>query len=486
MFRNPEASLPFTTLGLPSALVKGVRAAGFVEPTPLQRKAIPIILKGNDLIGAAQSGTGKTASYLLPTLTRLMEGPRRLRALVLAPTRELCVLVEAAARAFGRFTHVRATAVFGGVPLAGQERFVREEGTELLIATPARLLELHGRQAINFEDVEILVLEEADRMVDMGMATDLRRILKALPETRQTLLFSATMPPELNRLAKEALVEPLRVDLAPPTKPAAGITQAIYPVPRALKSDLLHEIFTRGEVRSVIVFTSTRASADQLSRQLEKRGHRVASLHGSANQMQRERAVNDLKRGRVQILVATDVASRGIDTGGISHVVNYDVPHRPEDYLHRLGRTGQGDAAGDAFTLMSPEEQTAVAAIERFLGRTVPRVMLPDFDYRMRSIEIKQVVSSQKLLAPVKTAPKPLLKPVPKPLLKPVPRPLPKPAVKSVAKPVAKTAARPLAKTAAKPAARSSSHPSGNHSKPARAKPAMRPKKPAEGAKKKR
>ena len=354
--------MPFTTLGLPSALVKGVRAAGFGEPTPLQRKAIPIILKGNDLIGAAQSGTGKTASYLLPTLTRLMEGPRRLRALVLAPTRELCVLVEAAARAFGRFTHVRATAVFGGVPLAGQERFVREEGTELLIATPARLLELHGRQAINFEDVEILVLEEADRMVDMGMATDLRRILKALPETRQTLLFSATMPPELNRLAKEALVEPLRVDLAPPTKPAAGITQAIYPVPRALKSDLLHEIFTRGEVRSVIVFTSTRASADQLSRQLEKRGHRVASLHGSANQMQRERAVNDLKRGRVQILVATDVASRGIDTGGISHVVNYDVPHRPEDYLHRLGRTGQGDAAGDAFTLMSPEEQTAVAA----------------------------------------------------------------------------------------------------------------------------
>jgi len=444
--------LPFATLGLPSALVKGVRAAGFMEPTPLQRKAIPIILKGNDLIGAAQSGTGKTASYLLPTLTRLMEGPRRLRALVLAPTRELCVLVEAAARAFGRFTHVRATAVFGGAPLAAQERFVREEGTDLLIATPARLLELHGRQALNFEDVEILVLEEADRMVDMGMATDLRRILKALPETRQTLLFSATMPPELNRLAKEALVEPLRVDLAPTAKPAAGITQAIYPVPRALKSDLLHEIFTRGEVRSVIVFTSTRASADQLSRQLEKRGHRVASLHGSANQMQRERAVNDLKRGRVQILVATDVASRGIDTGGISHVVNYDVPHRPEDYLHRLGRTGQGDSAGDAFTLMSPEEQPAVSAIERFLGRTVPRVMLPDFDYRLRANEIKQVVSSQKMVAP--------------------PKPLPKTAAKPLAKPAMKSGVKPAVKVAIKP------RPVSANSRPAvRPMPGAKPKK---------
>jgi ATP-dependent RNA helicase RhlE len=471
--------LPFTTLGLPSALVKGVRAAGFVEPTPLQRKAIPIILKGNDLIGAAQSGTGKTASYLLPTLTRLMEGPRRLRALVLAPTREICVLVEAAARAFGRFTHVRATAVFGGVPLATQERFVREEGTDLLIATPARLLELHGRQAINFEDVEILVLEEADRMVDMGMATDLRRILKALPETRQTLLYSATMPPELNRLAKEALVEPLRVDLAPPAKPAAGITQAIYPVPRALKSDLLHEIFTRGEVRSVIVFTSTRASADQLSRQLEKRGHRVASLHGSANQMQRERAVNDLKRGRVQILVATDVASRGIDTGGISHVVNYDVPHRPEDYLHRLGRTGQGDAAGDAFTLMSPEEQTAVAAIERFLGRTVPRVMLPDFDYRMRSTEIKQVVSSQKLPLPPKPVAKPLLKPVAKPLLKPVAKPLLKPAMRP-------TAVKSAVKSALKPVAKSSARPMASNSKPARPKAAAKLKRSPNGVVKKK
>jgi ATP-dependent RNA helicase RhlE len=434
--------VPFSTLGLPPVLVKSVRAAGFIEPTPLQRKAIPIILKGNDLIGAAQSGTGKTASYLLPTLTRLIEGPRRLRALVLAPTRELCAQIEAAARAFGRFTHVRATAVFQGVPIAGQERTLREEGVDLLIATPARLLELHARQVFNFEDVEILVLDEADRMVDMGMATDLRRILKTLPETRQTLLYCASMPPELNRLAKEALVEPLRVDLAPPTKPAAGITQAIYPVPRALKSDLLNEILARNEVRSVIVFTNTRHAADQLARQLERRGHRVASLHGSDNQMQRERAVNDLKRGRVQILVTTDVASRGIPMDGISHVVNFDVPHRPEDYLHRIGRTTQDHATGDASTLMSPEEQVDLGAIERFLGRSVPRVMLPDFDYRMRSNEIKQAVIS----------PKPQTRPAPKPATKPTAKPGPKAVGRTIPKSAAKPAPRPAAKTTIRPA----------------------------------
>ncbi len=447
--------MPFATLGLPSILVKGVRAAGFVEPTPIQRKAIPIILKGNDLIGAAQSGTGKTAAYLLPTLTRLIEGPRRLRALVLVPTRELCAQIEAAARVFARFTHVRVSAVFQGAPIGGQERLLREEGVNLLIATPVRLLELHGRQVLNFEDVEILVLDEADRMVDMGSATDLRRILKILPETRQTLLFSATMPLELNRLAKEALVEPLRVDLAPPSKPAAGITQAVYPVPRALKAHLLNEILTRNEVRSVIVFTITRQVADQLARQLERRGHRVASLHGTDNQMQRERAVNDLKRGRVQILVATDLASRGIPMDGISHVVNFDVPHRAEDYLHRIGRTTQ-ITPGDAFTLMSPEEQGDLAAIERFLGRTVPRVMLPDFDYKMRSTEIKQAVISQK----------PGQKPAPKPPSKPAPKPAPKPVARTSPKGV-RPAPRPAPK---KPATRKST---------ARAsRPAKKPRRP--------
>jgi ATP-dependent RNA helicase RhlE len=417
-------SVPFATLGLPPVLLKGVRAAGFGEPTPLQRKAIPIILKGNDLIGVAQTGTGKTAAYLLPTLTRLLEGPRRLRALVLVPTRELAIQVETTARLFSRFTDLRVAAVFPGVPVAPQERVVREESVGLLIATPIRLLELHSRQALNFEDVEILVLDEADRMVDTGLATDLRRILKALPETRQTLLFCATLPPELNRLAKEALVEPIRVDLAPPSKPAAGIMQAVYPVPRALKGDLLHEILTRNEVRSVIVYVNTRHAADQLVRQLGKRGHTVASLHDSDNQMQRERAVNDLKRGRIHILVATDVASRGIGMDGISHVVNFDVPNRPEDYLHRIGHA-HAHSGGDAFTLMSPEEGMHVAAIERYLGRTVPRVLLPDFDYRMRPTEIKQVVGYER----------PVVKPPHKPAAKPAPKPTAKPATGTSSKP---------------------------------------------------
>ncbi|HEY3217140.1 MAG TPA: DEAD/DEAH box helicase [Candidatus Eisenbacteria bacterium] len=385
--------MPFATLGLPPLIVKGVRAAGFVEPTPIQRKAIPVILRGNDLIAVAEAATGKTAAFILPILTRLLEGSRRLRALVLTPTRELAARVETNARDYARFLPLRIRVVFSGTPIQPQERMLRQEGVDLLISTPGRLLELHGRQAVSFDDVEMLVFDEADRMVDLGFAPDLRRILKLLPETRQTLLFSATVPPELNRLAKEALVEPIRVDLGPPGKPTAGITQAIYPVPRGLKSDLLNEVLSRHEVRNVIVFTRNRHGADQLARQLQRRGHSVAALHDNRNQSQRERALGDLKRGRVQILVATDVASRAIDMNGVSHVVNYDVPPTPEDYVHRIGRTARPEAVGDAFTLMSPEEQKDVAAIERFLGRTVPRVLLPDFDYQMRPTEIKQVVS---------------------------------------------------------------------------------------------
>jgi ATP-dependent RNA helicase RhlE len=271
---------------------------------------------------------------------------------------------------------------------------LRSPGVELLVATPGRLLDLHGRLALRLDYVEVLVLDEADRMVDMGFAPDLRRILKLLPTERQTLMFSATMPPDLNKVAKEALRDPVRIDLAPPSRPAAGITQAIYPVPRNLKTELLDEILSRTEVRSVIVFTRTKHGADRLARQLARRNFTVAPLHGNRSQSQRERALSDLKRGRIQILVATDIASRGIDVEGITHVINYDVPHTPEDYVHRIGRTGRVDAVGDAFTLMSPDEQKDVTAIERFLGRTVPRVLLPDFDYKMRPREIADSVSS--------------------------------------------------------------------------------------------
>jgi ATP-dependent RNA helicase RhlE len=394
--------VPFATLGLPQAILKGVKAAGHIEPTPIQHRAIPVIMQGNDLIASAQTGTGKTAAYLLPILARMLDGPRRLRALVLCPTRELAAQVETYARGYARYTNLRIGVVFSGVPLPPQERMLREEGVDLLVATPGRLLDLQGRQAASFEDVEMLVLDEADRMVDLGFAPDLRRILKLLPETRQTLMISATMPPELNRVAKEALLEPVRVDLAPPPKPSAGITQAIYPVPSDLKDELLNEMFSRTEVRNMIVFARTKHGAERLARQLQRRGHSVGSLHDNRSQSQRERALDDLKRGRVQILIATDLASRGIEMDGISHVVNYDVPHAPEDYVHRIGRGARSAAVGDAFTLMSPEEQQHVAAIERFMGRTVPRVMLPDFDYRMRPTEISQVVSYPEGTAPMR------------------------------------------------------------------------------------
>ena len=377
--------MPFSKLGLPPPIVKGVRAAGYTDPTPIQTRAIPIVLAGHDLVGAAQTGTGKTAAFLLPILTRLMKGNRALRALIVVPTRELAAQVETNARDYARFTSVRAGVVFGGVPIPPQERMLRHEGVDLLVATPGRLLDLHGRQSVSLEDVEVLVLDEADRMVDMGFAPDLKRILRLLPTRRQTLMFSATMPPELNRVASEALRNPQRIDLAPPSRPAAGITQAVYPVPRHLKTDLLDQFLLGDSVSSAIVFVRTKRGADRLTRSLQRRGHSVAALHGDRSQGQRERALSDLKRGRVQVLVATDIASRGIDVKDISHIINFDVPHTPEDYVHRIGRTGRVEAVGDAFTLMSPEEKKELAAIERFLGRSIPRVMVPDFDYRRAS-----------------------------------------------------------------------------------------------------
>jgi ATP-dependent RNA helicase RhlE len=378
--------MPFASLGLPESITRSVRAAGYAEPTPIQRRAIPLILPGHDLVAAAQTGSGKTAAFLLPILVRLLEGPRALRALVLVPTRELAAQVDACGRDYARFTGVRVGVVYGGVPIGPQERLLRREGVELLVATPGRLLDLHGRHSVSLEEVEVLVLDEADRMVDMGFAPDLQRILALLPRDRQTLMFSATMPPELNRVAKEALRNPRRLDLAPPSRPASGIEQALYPVPRHLKPALLEEILIRSPEHSVLVFTRTKHGADRLTRQLRNRGRDVAVIHGDRSQGQRERALSDFKRGRVGVLVATDIASRGIDVDDITHVINYDVPRTPEDYVHRIGRTGRMDATGDAFTLASPEEHEEVAAIERFLGIRVPRVTLEDFDYKRRSV----------------------------------------------------------------------------------------------------
>jgi ATP-dependent RNA helicase RhlE len=378
-----EGFVTFTSFGLPAPILKGIRAAGLTEPTAIQTKTIPIVMHGNDLIGIAQAGSGKSGAYLIPTLGRLAERSSRLRAIVLVPTRELASYVETRARDYARFTEIAIGVVYTGAPISAQERALRERPTNLLVATPGRLLELHARGCLDFADVEILVLDEADRMVALGLAPDLRRLLKLLPETRQTLMFTLTMPPELNRLAKEALVEPVRVDVGSPARTSTGITQAVYPVSKELKPDLLDDMLARSEVRNTIVLTRARTSSERLARQLARRGYAVTLLDEHPSQGDRDQALEDLRRGRVQILVASETSSRSLDMAGTAHVVNYDVPQTPEDYVHRLGRTGRGDPVGDAFTLMSPDEQKYVDAIEQFLGRAIPRVMLPDFDYSM-------------------------------------------------------------------------------------------------------
>jgi len=376
--------MPFSALGLPLPVTRGVQAAGYKQPTPIQREAIPLILPGHDLVASAQTGSGKTAAFLLPILARLLSGPRALRALVLVPTRELAAQVEANAREYARFADVSVGAVFGGVPIGPQERMLRRDGVDLLVATPGRLLDLNGRQSVSLEDIEVLVLDEADRMVDMGFAPDLRRILKLLPRERQTLMFSATMPSELNAVAKEALRHPKRLALAPPEKPAARIDQAFYPVSRPLKIDLLDRILSKGDLTSAIVFVRTKRGADRMGKQLKRRGHAIGVLHGDRTQGQRERALEDFRKGRVEILVATDIASRGIDVDDITHVINFDVPRTPEDYVHRIGRTGRMDAGGDAITLITPDEKKEVAAIEKALGHPVRRAKLESFDYNKR------------------------------------------------------------------------------------------------------
>jgi ATP-dependent RNA helicase RhlE len=319
--------LNFASLGLPAAILKGVRAAGLTDATTIQAKSIPVILHGNDLIGAAQSGSGKTGAYTLPILSRLLDSSSRLRAIVLVPTREMAQYVETRARDYARYTDIRIGVVFTGAPLAAQERSLRDSGVDLLVATPGRLLDLHARGCLNFADVEILVLDEADRMVGLGLAPDLRKLLKLLPETRQTVMFSVNMPPELNRLAKEALIEPVRVDVGTPaTKPAAGITQAVYPVPAALKTDLLDEMLSRSEVRSTVVVTRSRSATEKLAKLLQRRGYIVAALDEHPSQGERDQALEDLKRGRLQILVASHASARGLDMFGIAHVVNYRRP----------------------------------------------------------------------------------------------------------------------------------------------------------------
>jgi ATP-dependent RNA helicase RhlE len=375
-----ESTPSFSELQLHPALLDAIRDAGYTSPTPIQRDAIPLARKGRDLMGLAQTGTGKTAAFTLPILDRLIDGPPRTRALILTPTRELCVQVEESFRKYAKHTSISVVAVYGGVPLEPQERKLRG-GVDVVVATPGRLIDHLERQNVVFDDLEVLVLDEADRMLDMGFAPQINRIVNELPRYRQTLLFSATMPPEVEALARKYLRKPVVVQVGVRSAAASTVTHAVYPVPRDKKLALLVALLTAKKHDSVLIFTRTKHGADRVVRDLEKAGVRAAAMHADKTQAQRTRALQDFKDGRTSVLVATDIAQRGLDISGITHVINYDVPQQAEDYVHRIGRTGRAAKEGDAYTFMSPDEIAMVRTIERVIGTPIPRVSVPGYDF---------------------------------------------------------------------------------------------------------
>ena len=373
--------MPFTKFKLHPDLLRGVRELGFTRATPIQDQAIPPALEGRDLLACAMTGSGKTAAFLLPIMHRLMGKPRGVtRALVLTPTRELAAQIEEHLRELAVHTPLSGAAVFGGVGMGPQEHAFRS-GVDVIIATPGRLLDHFKQPYAKLSGLEVLVLDEADRMLDMGFLPDIRRVLKHLPARRQTLFFSATMPAPIQVLSRELLRDPASINLERKSAPAVGIRQAIYPVREELKPALFVELMRRGDVGSVIVFTRTKHRANRLADYLVSEGVPNAKIHGNRSQAQRTDALEGFKSGRYRCLVATDIVARGIDVEQLEHVVNFDVPHLPEDYIHRVGRTARADATGDAFTFVSPEEEQDLAAIERAVGKRLPRVIVPDFDY---------------------------------------------------------------------------------------------------------
>ncbi len=371
----------FDSFGLDPSLLRAVKDLDFVHPTPIQAKVIPPILLGRDVIGCAQTGTGKTAAFLLPLLHRLLGGPRGgTRILVLEPTRELAAQVDEHFRGIARHTHLKAAAVYGGVGFGAQTHALKT-GFELIVATPGRLLDHMDRGHAKFDRLQALVLDEADRMMDMGFLPDLRRIVRRLPARRQTMLFSATIPPQIEHLSREMLHDPVSVDVGRRPAAAAGITHAVYPVAQGKKTALLTLLLRSPGLSLVLVFTRTKHRAERLADALQVRGFSVARLHGNRSQGQREHALGSFREGKVQVLVATDIAARGLDIEAITHVINFDVPPTAEDYVHRIGRTARAEAVGDAFTLVAPEEEVVMSEIEKSLGQSLPRVTRPDFDY---------------------------------------------------------------------------------------------------------
>ena len=366
-------------------MVKGVQAMGYVEPTPIQLRAIPLILDKRDVIGSAQTGTGKTAAFALPILSQLGHHQSQTRLLVLEPTRELAAQVETAIRDFARFTDLRVAVMFGGVGY-GAQREALQKGVDIIVATPGRLLDLMQQGACRLDHVQFLVLDEADRMLDMGFLPDVRRIVQRCPRERHTSLFSATIPPEIETLIQWAMRNPETIEMGARRTPAETVKHVIYPVSDAQKTDLLLELLERVHYDSVIVFCRTKHGADRIAHRLKRSNHAVAVLHSNRTQREREQALRGFRDGRFEVLVATDIAARGLDIADVSHVINYDVPQHPEDYIHRIGRTGRMEATGDAFTLMVAEDARHVQAIERFISQKIPRIKLENFDYRYTAL----------------------------------------------------------------------------------------------------
>ncbi len=373
MSTTTHESIPgFVPFGLDPVLHRGIAAAGFSTPRPIQLEAMPAALEGRDVLGLAQTGTGKTAAFALPVLQRLL-GERRPgpRVLIVAPTRELAAQISAEIGVLGRFTRIRVATIFGGVSAHGQRQALARR-PEILVACPGRLLDLMQQGAVRLDRIETLILDEADHMFDMGFLPDIRRILAALPEKRQNLLFSATMPPEIRGLASRILRDPQVVDVEHGT-PLATIEHALYPVDGALKLALLERILAMDELSSAIVFTRTKHRARKVARQLERGGHRAVALQGNMSQGQRERAMDGFRKRKFDVLVATDIAARGIDVEQVSHVVNFDMPNTTDAYTHRIGRTGRSDRQGKAYTFVTAEDRALVLQVERRLGAPIPR-----------------------------------------------------------------------------------------------------------------
>ncbi len=367
--------MPFKAIGLSDPLVQGILATGYTAPTEIQSQAIPAAISGQDVLGCAQTGTGKTAAFVLPILNRLdhkkVPGKKRIRSLILTPTRELATQIEDCIKGYGRFTKIRTLSVYGGVSINNQLNAL-QQGVDIVVATPGRLLDHMQRGSIALDKVEVLVLDEADRMFDMGFIKDVQKIIKALPKHRQTLLFSATMSQEIKTLVKTVQKSPKVIQIGPLRNPIDTITQSLIYVPKQSKMDLLLHLLEENSMYSVLVFSRTKYGADKICRKLSKAGVPSVAIHSNRTQNQRQQALNGFKAGKFQVMVATDIAARGIDVEGITHVVNYDVPGFAEDYIHRIGRTGRATTTGDAIMFVSEEETKALRGIEKFIGSKIP------------------------------------------------------------------------------------------------------------------